>query len=80
MGGIGFNLSGREAAGSIKRKERINMMGHILSFVIGAAIAYFTVKALLKAIKNTKEGKCTSCTQDCTGCTEWNQTSQRNLK
>jgi hypothetical protein len=54
---------------SVLWKGRIDMTGQIISFVIGAAIVYFAIRALLKSLKNAKEGKCSSCSGDCSSCT-----------
>jgi hypothetical protein len=48
---------------------RIEMIGHIISFVIGAAIVYFAARALFKTFKNAKEGRCSACSEDCRSCT-----------
>jgi hypothetical protein len=54
------------------------MTGQIISFVIGAAIVYFTIRALLKTFKNAKEGKCVGCSGDCSSCTINNTLKGRN--
>ncbi len=44
------------------------MTGQVISLLIAAVIVYFTIRALIKTFKNAREGRCSSCSEDCSSC------------
>jgi hypothetical protein len=75
----GSSVSCRQGDGSsvCVIEGRIEMIGHIISLVIGAAIVYFAARALFKTFKNAKEGRCSSCSEDCSSCMIWDGASNK---
>jgi archaellum component FlaF (FlaF/FlaG flagellin family) len=53
------------------------MTGQVISLLIGAVIVYFTIRALFKTFKNAKEGRCSSCSEDCSSCMIWDGASNK---